>query len=91
MNKYFPQFEENKHFIFVLASLTYHGDFIGTTKADIEVLETLVYKKQDLKTFRDEANDLYQAFYNYSDEKFNSAIKLKPVRILLKYFIENSK
>lgn len=55
------------------------------------MLETLVYKKQDLKAFKNEAINLYQAFYNYSDEKFNAAIKLKPVRILLKYFIENSK
>jgi len=70
--------------------LTYHGDFIEQSSYGEKVLQTLSYKQSDLDNLRKEALNLYEAFYNYSDSKFNNAIKLKPVRVLLKYYIENS-
>ena len=90
ISKYFPKYEENELFIFVLASLTYHGDFTKRDKNSQKILETLNFKNIHPKDVCLEANDLYSAFYNYSDEKFGNAIKLRPVRVLYKYFVDHS-
>lgn len=61
-------------FKFVLASLTYHGDFIVDWKFETNILLNILPKGMSIEEGRKQAVALYESFYNYSDAKFDVSI-----------------